>query len=136
MHTSTHCDMHPTHALPPAAPGTTRCATQRALPTGPASPRRRQRADTHRRRRVQLYKLLEGAVERGCKRVRVHGLTDGRDTQDGSSVKFFGELRDFLAKLSSDKSVDARVASGGGRMNVTMDRYEVRAAVHRPRACP
>jgi 2,3-bisphosphoglycerate-independent phosphoglycerate mutase len=74
---------------------------------------------------IQVYKIIEGAVERGVKRLRVHALADGRDVQDGSSVKFFGQMRDFLAKISASKGVDACIASGGGRMHVTMDRYEV-----------
>jgi bisphosphoglycerate-independent phosphoglycerate mutase (AlkP superfamily) len=76
--------------------------------------------------RLQVYKLVDGAVAAGCKRIRVHGLADGRDVQDGSSIKFFGELAAFLKKTAEKKGVDAAVASGGGRMHVTMDRYEVR----------
>jgi hypothetical protein len=79
---------------------------------------------------LQLYKTIEGAVARGAKRIRVHALADGRDVQDGSSVKFFGELRDEMKKVSEEKGVDACVASGGGRMKVTMDRYEVRFRKH------
>jgi 2,3-bisphosphoglycerate-independent phosphoglycerate mutase len=75
---------------------------------------------------VQLYKLVEGAVDCGCKRFRVHALSDGRDVEDGSSAKFFKECQDFLVKISKEKDVDACIASGGGRMHVTMDRYEVR----------
>lgn len=71
----------------------------------------------------QVYKLVSGCVERGLKRVRLHLLTDGRDVPDGSSVKFFGEVQEFLKGLSG-KGVDAAIASGGGRMKVTMDRYE------------
>jgi 2,3-bisphosphoglycerate-independent phosphoglycerate mutase len=78
---------------------------------------------------VQLYKVIEGGCERGMKRVRVHALADGRDVQDGSSAKFFGELRDTLAQISDAKGVDACIASGGGRMKVTMDRYEVRTCM-------
>jgi hypothetical protein len=37
-------------------------------------------------------------------------------------------LENDLAKLR-EKGVDARVASGGGRMYVTMDRYEVKPSV-------
>ena len=74
---------------------------------------------------MQVYKIAEGAVERGCKAIRLHLLADGRDVQDGSSVQFFGQVRDWAAQLSASKGVDARIASGGGRMNVTMDRYEV-----------
>ena len=60
------------------------------------------------------------------KKVRVHALADGRDVPDGSSVQFFGEIRDRLKQVSDTKGVDACIASGGGRMKVTMDRYEVR----------
>lgn len=68
--------------------------------------------------------LLKGASEHGAKRVRVHVLTDGRDVLDGSSVRFVEMLEEDLARLR-EKGVDARIASGGGRMYVTMDRYEV-----------
>ncbi|KAL0405172.1 UNVERIFIED_CONTAM: 2,3-bisphosphoglycerate-independent phosphoglycerate mutase [Sesamum latifolium] len=71
----------------------------------------------------QLQLLLKGASERGAKRIRVHILTDGRDVLDGSSVGFVETLENDLAKLR-EKGVDAQVASGGGRMYVTMDRYE------------
>lgn len=74
---------------------------------------------------VQLYQMIEGAIDRGAKKIRVHALSDGRDVQDGSSVKFFGELKEFLDKMGSEKGADACIASGGGRMAVTMDRYEV-----------
>ncbi|XP_006651342.1 2,3-bisphosphoglycerate-independent phosphoglycerate mutase-like [Oryza brachyantha] len=71
----------------------------------------------------QLQLLLKGASDHGAKRIRVHILTDGRDVLDGSSVRFVEMLENDLAKLR-DKGVDARFASGGGRMYVTMDRYE------------
>lgn len=71
---------------------------------------------------VQL--LLKGASERGAKRIRVHILTDGRDVLDGSSVGFVETLEQDLSALR-EKGVDAQIASGGGRMYVTMDRYEV-----------
>ncbi|KAF8072673.1 2-3-bisphosphoglycerate-independent phosphoglycerate mutase [Scenedesmus sp. PABB004] len=71
----------------------------------------------------QLIGCVRGAVERGAKRVRVHILTDGRDVPDGSSIGFATQLvadLDALAPLGCD----AKIASGGGRMCVTMDRYE------------
>ncbi|CAM6116894.1 unnamed protein product [Calypogeia fissa] len=71
----------------------------------------------------QLAKLMKGCVERGCKKIRVHALTDGRDCADGSSTKHFGELEKDLQALCK-KGCDAKIASGGGRMYVTMDRYE------------
>ncbi|WVZ68420.1 hypothetical protein U9M48_017358 [Paspalum notatum var. saurae] len=71
----------------------------------------------------QLQLLLKGASERGAKRIRVHILTDGRDVLDGSSVGFVETLENDLSELRG-KGVDAQIASGGGRMYVTMDRYE------------
>ncbi|KAL5991414.1 2,3-bisphosphoglycerate-independent phosphoglycerate mutase [Asimina triloba] len=71
----------------------------------------------------QLQLLLKGAGERGAKRIRVHILTDGRDVLDGSSVGFVETLENDLAELR-EKGIDAQIASGGGRMYVTMDRYE------------
>ncbi|PNH02676.1 2,3-bisphosphoglycerate-independent phosphoglycerate mutase [Tetrabaena socialis] len=71
----------------------------------------------------QLVGCLRGAAERGAKRLRCHILTDGRDVPDGSSVRFVEELEAELASLR-EKGCDARIASGGGRMQITMDRYE------------
>ncbi|KAK6255462.1 hypothetical protein SCA6_016767 [Theobroma cacao] len=71
----------------------------------------------------QLQLLLKGASDHGAKRIRVHVLTDGRDVLDGSSIGFAETLENDLAKLR-EKGVDAQIASGGGRMYVTMDRYE------------
>ncbi|WCJ27899.1 Phosphoglycerate mutase 2 3-bisphosphoglycerate-independent [Euphorbia peplus] len=71
----------------------------------------------------QLQLLVKGAAEHGAKRIRVHVLTDGRDVIDGTSVGFVETLVKDLANLR-EKGVDAQIASGGGRMYVTMDRYE------------
>lgn len=71
----------------------------------------------------QVQLLVKGSAEHGAKRIRVHILTDGRDVLDGSSVGFVETLENDLAELRA-KGVDAQIASGGGRMYVTMDRYE------------
>ncbi|XP_068668077.1 2,3-bisphosphoglycerate-independent phosphoglycerate mutase [Aristolochia californica] len=71
----------------------------------------------------QLQLLLKGASEHGAKRIRLHILTDGRDVLDGSSVGFVETIEKDLADLRA-KGIDAQIASGGGRMYVTMDRYE------------
>ena len=76
-----------------------------------------------------LQLLLKGASENGAKRIRVHILTDGRDVLDGSSIGFVETLEKELAHLR-EKGVDTLVASGGGRMYVTMDRYEVLISNH------
>jgi len=67
--------------------------------------------------------VLRGAARSGAKRVRVHILLDGRDVPDGSSVADTAELESVLSELRA-LGCDARVGSGGGRMHITMDRYE------------
>lgn len=71
----------------------------------------------------QVQKLLFGAAKHGAKRIRVHFLTDGRDEPDGSSKPNVELLEADCAKIR-EQGVDIQVASGGGRMGVTMDRYE------------
>eukprot|EP00213_Chloropicon_mariensis_P005872 CAMPEP_0197478934 /NCGR_PEP_ID=MMETSP1309-20131121/30319_1 /TAXON_ID=464262 /ORGANISM="Genus nov. species nov., Strain RCC998" /LENGTH=559 /DNA_ID=CAMNT_0043020487 /DNA_START=65 /DNA_END=1744 /DNA_ORIENTATION=- len=71
----------------------------------------------------QLKQLMQGSFEAGAKKMRLHILTDGRDVPDGSSIEFVGQLEKDLEQLRA-KGCDALIASGGGRMNVTMDRYE------------
>ncbi|GBG83037.1 hypothetical protein CBR_g36655 [Chara braunii] len=71
-----------------------------------------------------LVKLMHGCASHGAKRIRVHVLTDGRDVADGTSFQFVEALEKELAQLAKKGGCDARIASGGGRMNVTMDRYE------------
>ena len=53
----------------------------------------------------------------------MHVLTDGRDVPDGSSLRFISELEAVLAELA-EAGCDGKIASGGGRMGVTMDRCE------------
>eukprot|EP00250_Pteridium_aquilinum_P021258 c25071_g2_i1 orf=132-1820(+) len=71
----------------------------------------------------QLELLMKGSAAHGAKRIRVHILTDGRDVLDGSSFAFVEQLEKDLEALRK-QGVDALLASGGGRMYVTMDRYE------------
>ena len=69
-----------------------------------------------------LYRLLERSVEEGVTRLRVHGLLDGRDVGPKSALDYFVPLEERLAELSGE-GLDYRIASGGGRMVTTMDRY-------------
>lgn len=72
----------------------------------------------------QLYPIIQQAAKDGAKRIRIHALYDGRDVPDGTSVKFTEELERVLAEVSASTGCDAKIGSGGGRMHVTMDRYE------------
>ncbi len=69
-----------------------------------------------------LFALLERAAEDGIARVRVHALLDGRDVGQKSALDYITPLEQKLQQLSTDGR-DYRVASGGGRMVTTMDRY-------------
>ena len=70
-----------------------------------------------------LKAMLTRAKEEGAARVRVHILIDGRDVGETSALEYIRPFEEFLAALRDD-DFDAKIASGGGRMKVTMDRYE------------
>lgn len=70
-----------------------------------------------------LKHMIEEAKKEGVKRVRVHALLDGRDVGEMSALDYFDPFEEFLKDLSKDGTFDARIASGGGRMVITMDRY-------------
>jgi 2,3-bisphosphoglycerate-independent phosphoglycerate mutase len=66
--------------------------------------------------------MVKQAKKDGIKKVRVHALLDGRDVAPTSALEFFDPFVALLAELS-DATFDAKIASGGGRMKITMDRY-------------
>ena len=59
----------------------------------------------------------------GVKRVRIHALTDGRDVHEKSALQYIEKTEQLLTELKKQYGVDYRIASGGGRMITTMDRY-------------
>ena len=71
-----------------------------------------------------LFAMVRKAAGMGVKRLRVHTLLDGRDVGATSALEYVEPLEEMLAGLSRDQGCDYRVASGGGRMVTTMDRYE------------
>lgn len=70
-----------------------------------------------------LYAMLRAAKKAGVSRVRVHPLLDGRDVGEKTALTYIARLEHVLSELR-DAGVDAKAASGGGRMTTTMDRYE------------
>ncbi len=72
---------------------------------------------------AHLKAMLRRASADGVKRVRCHILLDGRDVPASSALVYVDELEACLAELSGGGSSYA-IASGGGRMQITMDRYE------------
>jgi 2,3-bisphosphoglycerate-independent phosphoglycerate mutase len=71
-----------------------------------------------------LFAMLRRASAEGVTEVRVHALIDGRDVPETSALSYVDRLEGVLSELSARPDRDYRVASGGGRMRVTMDRYE------------
>jgi len=70
-----------------------------------------------------LEALLAEAKKQGVKKARIHILLDGRDVPPTSALEYVSRLEDFLAALNEDSEIDFAIASGGGRMKITMDRY-------------
>jgi len=69
-----------------------------------------------------LFALLRHCAAEGVKRVRVHPLLDGRDVGERSALIYLSALEAQLAVYMT-AGLDYRIASGGGRMVTTMDRY-------------
>ncbi len=75
-----------------------------------------------------LISLLRKAKAEGVKKAYCHILLDGRDVPATSALEYVGMLEDVLSELNTD-GCDYAIASGGGRMQVTMDRYEANWAM-------
>ena len=70
-----------------------------------------------------LKAMLVRAKEDGVARVRIHILIDGRDVGETSALDYILPFEEFLNTLRTP-DYDIMIASGGGRMQITMDRYE------------
>ncbi|MDB4971854.1 MAG: pgm2 [Myxococcaceae bacterium] len=70
-----------------------------------------------------LLALLERCNLENVRKVRVHVLLDGRDVPSTSALLYVEQLESVLAKINERGDRDYRIASGGGRMVITMDRY-------------
>ncbi len=75
-----------------------------------------------------LKAMLKQAKAEGVNTVRVHILLDGRDVGETSALDYINPFEAFLADLR-DANYDVKIASGGGRMTITMDRYEANWAM-------
>ncbi len=70
-----------------------------------------------------LKAMLTQAKKDGVAKVRIHILLDGRDVGETSALDYVLPFETFLNELRAP-DFDIMIASGGGRMQVTMDRYE------------
>lgn len=75
-----------------------------------------------------LKAMLVQAKKEGIATIRVHILIDGRDVGETSALEYIDPFEEFIASLS-DESCSIKIASGGGRMKITMDRYEANWAM-------
>ncbi len=71
-----------------------------------------------------LKAMLRQAAKEGIRKARIHTLLDGRDVGETSALDYVDPFEEFLKELNADADVDYRIASGGGRMFITMDRYQ------------
>lgn len=71
-----------------------------------------------------LYAMLSRAASQGVTRARVHILLDGRDVPERSALGYIDATERELQDLNTAFGVDFAIASGGGRMAITMDRYQ------------
>ena len=71
-----------------------------------------------------LEALLAEAKKEGVEKACVHILLDGRDVPPTSALEYVERFENFLDDLKKDSKIDFAIASGGGRMQITMDRYQ------------
>ena len=75
-----------------------------------------------------LKAMIVRAKEEGISNIRIHILIDGRDVGETSALEYINPFEEFIASLS-DADCNIKIASGGGRMKITMDRYEANWAM-------
>ncbi|QEG25084.1 2,3-bisphosphoglycerate-independent phosphoglycerate mutase [Mariniblastus fucicola] len=71
-----------------------------------------------------LFALIRQAQKQGIKKVRVHTLLDGRDVPPTSALEYISSLEAVLTEINDLGEFDYCIASGGGRLYITMDRYD------------
>ena len=70
-----------------------------------------------------LKAMILRAKAEGVTKMRCHILLDGRDVGETSALDYVLPFEEFLKGLNA-QGLDIKIASGGGRMKLTMDRYE------------
>lgn len=71
-----------------------------------------------------LLAMLTRASQQGIKKVRIHTLLDGRDVPPTSALEYIQLLEQHLFQINQTAGFDYAIASGGGRLYITMDRYD------------
>ncbi len=71
----------------------------------------------------QLLAMLTEIAKEGVKNACIHALLDGRDVHEKSAPIYIEKTEKHLAELNKKFDANFKIASGGGRMVTTMDRY-------------
>ena len=71
-----------------------------------------------------LYQMVKRALSEGVRSICIHILLDGRDTPPRSALEYIDRTESFINEMNKAFDGDVRIGSGGGRMTITMDRYE------------
>ncbi|MBQ0721724.1 MAG: 2,3-bisphosphoglycerate-independent phosphoglycerate mutase, partial [Gammaproteobacteria bacterium] len=71
-----------------------------------------------------LYALMRKAAEQGVRECCLHILLDGRDVAARSALNYIATTEALISEINAQYAANFRIASGGGRMRITMDRYE------------
>ncbi len=69
-------------------------------------------------------KLINECATRKVHRMRLHILLDGRDVGEKSAISYIQPIEELLKSINDKNGFDYKIASGGGRMITTMDRYQ------------
>ena len=72
---------------------------------------------------AQLYAMVRQAARDNVSKVRIHVLLDGRDVGEKSALIYIEKTEKVLQEINEKYGFDYKIASGGGRMVTTMDRY-------------
>jgi 2,3-bisphosphoglycerate-independent phosphoglycerate mutase len=67
-----------------------------------------------------LKAMIVAAKQAGVAKVAVHALLDGRDVGETTALEYLEPFESWIAQVDPAYGI----ASGGGRMQITMDRYE------------
>lgn len=71
-----------------------------------------------------LLAMIDRARRQGIQKVRIHVLLDGRDVPPTSALVYIEQLETRLSEINLSGDFDYAIGSGGGRLYLTMDRYE------------
>jgi 2,3-bisphosphoglycerate-independent phosphoglycerate mutase len=66
---------------------------------------------------------MQKAADQGVRECCIHVLLDGRDVAAKSALIFIEQTEVLISNINAKHSANFRIASGGGRMEITMDRY-------------